>query len=84
MCRSCQCSQSGSSHRPQSQNRFSHHDQHELEPYAMINMMIVNGILMNKSLFAYSSQQNTYSIKQTNVTFDEIDTENMPRVFTDL
>ena len=50
----------------------------------MTLMMTASGILMNKNLCIQFTTKHLYCTKQTNVVFDEIDNENMPRVLADL
>ena len=84
MCQSHQCSQSSGGHRPQSQNnRFSQKDQHEMEacdPYDDSKWYSYE----QESVRIQFTTKHLYCTKQTNVTFDEIDNENMPRVLAHL
>ena len=83
MCRSHQHNQSSGGHIPQSQSRFSQKDQHEMEahdPYGDSKWYSYE----QESVCIQFTTKNLYSTKQTNVVFDEIDNENMPRVLPDL
>ena len=83
MCQKHQHSQSSGGHRSQSQTRFSHCDQHELE---------VRDQFDDNKWYTYEQElihiqfttKQLYCTKQTSVALDEIDNENMPRVLADL
>ena len=86
MRRSRQRSQSSNGHKPKSQNsRFSHKDHHELESQS-------HDQYDDSKWYCYEQEsvciqftiKHLYHTKQTNVVFDEIDNENMPRVLADL
>ena len=81
MCQSCQHSQSG--HRPQSQSRFSHKDQHEMEACDPFDDSKWYTYEQESSCIQFTTK-NLYSTMQSNVVFDEIDNEDMPRVLANL
>ena len=83
MCQSYQCSQSSGGHRSQSQFTFSWKDQHEMEacdPYDDSKWYSYE----QESIHIQFTTKHLYYTKQTNVVFDEIDNENIPRVLANL
>ena len=83
MCWSHQRSQSSGSHQPKSQSSFSCKDHHELEARDQYD---------DSKWYAYKQEsvhiqfttKHLYCTKQTNVAFDDIGNENLPRVLVDL
>ena len=81
MCQSHQCSQSsGEGHGSQCQNnRFSHKDQHEMEAHDPYDDSKWYSYEQESVHFQFTTKH-LYCTKQTNIVFDEIDYESMPRV----